>query len=480
VGNERAETYLRLLAEVELRRAGDQLRGLDAAGDADQWPHPRMAASTVAESALWTVIRAGQILVAADAIDQEYLGGVAADLLTAITARSRLPNGDRRAGGPYHTLVGSSAGLRPPSGPAGLPPSGSADPAMRVTPIGRTLRVASDRAPSALHLMSLVRTQNEAAIIVVMRMSWPPDGSSTDLEITGAGPHHLPYNQLWAEDDLWTRYTVRFEGDGGTAAWRGVVRLSPAPPAAAGRLDLIGDGTRLVQLPLHPAAAHVVPSVTEPAAISPGERLLVAAAERILASGDARQSHRDTSPGELIAVLTEARVIPANSPLPGQLAALCQRLGAYEDDITVAPAAELPAQWASVIAHQDDPVPAEGAEVSVPLDVVLPDVDGATFVLAGLSIAAGETYLHVVSSGVVTLTDRAGSSWTPVLSWWLGDGAGNWHVATASEPYALEDGVHALRLRLTPPLAAVPGALEVEVTGPATRVRGTAAVQESR
>src|ERR1700733_745968 len=140
VGNERAETYLRLLAEAELRRAGDQLRSLDAAGDADQWPNPRMAASTVAESALWTVIRAGQILVAADALDQEYLGGVAADLLTAITARSRPPTGARRPAGLSHALVGPSSGLPPPSGHAG--------PAMRVTPIGRTLRVASDRAPS--------------------------------------------------------------------------------------------------------------------------------------------------------------------------------------------------------------------------------------------------------------------------------------------------------------------------------------------
>jgi hypothetical protein len=31
VGDERAETYLRLLAEAEQRRAGDLLRGLDAA-----------------------------------------------------------------------------------------------------------------------------------------------------------------------------------------------------------------------------------------------------------------------------------------------------------------------------------------------------------------------------------------------------------------------------------------------------------------
>jgi hypothetical protein len=462
VGNERAETYLRLLAEVELRRAGDQLRGVDAAGDADQWPNPRMAASTVAESALWTVIRAGQILVAAGALDQEYLGGVAADLLTAITARSRLPNGDRRAGGPYHALVGSSSGLPPPSGPAG--------PAMRVTPIGRTLRVPSDRAPSALHLMSLVRTETEAVITVVMRMSWPPDGSSTDLEITGAGPHHLPYEQLWAEDDQWTRYAVRFEdGDSGTAAWRGIARLSPVPPAAVRRLDLVGDGTRLIQLPLRPgpAAAQVAPAVTEPVAIPPGERLLVAAAERILAGGDLRESRQGPGPAELITVLTGAGVIAARSPLPGQLAALCQRLGGNEHDITIAPAAELPAQWASVIARRDEPVPADGA---VPLAATLPDVDGTRFALAGLSTAAGESHLHVVSSGMLP----------PGLSWWLGDGGGNWHVGTAGEPYALEDGTHAFRLRLTPPLAAVPEALEVEVTGPATRVRGTAAVQESR
>jgi hypothetical protein len=467
VGNQRAETYLRQLAEAELRRVADQLRGLDDADEPDQWPDPRLLASAVAQSALWKVIRAGQILVVTGSLDEDYLDSVAADLQTAITARSRLRNLNRRLDVQYPTMVGPSSGLPPPSR--------SASAEMRVTPIGRTLRVASDRAPSALHLMSLVRTRNETAFIVVMRMSWPPDGSSTDLEITGAGPHHLPYDQLWAEDDLWTRYTVRFEGgDGGTAAWRGVVRMSPSPPDAARRLDLIGDGTCLVQLPLRPAAAvQVERPVTEPAAISPGERLLVAAAERILASGDARRSHRDTSPGELITVLTGARVIPANSPLPGQLAALCQRLGADEDDVTVAAAAELPAQWASVIARREDPVPAEGAEAYVPLAVALPDVDGAQFVLAGLSMAAGETSLHVVGSGVMTPTDRTGPGWTPVLSWWLGDGAGNWHVATASEPHALADGVHSLRLRLTPPLAAVPDQVEVVVTGPATRVRAT-------
>lgn len=239
VGKERAETYLRLLAEVELRRAGDQLRGLDAAAGTDVWSDPGMAPFAAAEGALWTVVRAGRILVAVGTLDQDYLGRVAADLHAAIEVRSRLLlNWDRRRGVLHRTI------FEPPGSPP--PASGSASAEMRVTPIGRTLWVARDRAPSALHLLSLVRTGTEAVITVAMRMHWPPDGSSTDLEITGAGPHHLPYDQLGAVDDRGTRYTVRFErGQGGTATWRGIARLSPVPPRTARRLDLVGDGARL-------------------------------------------------------------------------------------------------------------------------------------------------------------------------------------------------------------------------------------------
>ena len=84
--------------------------------------------------------------------------------------------------------------------------------------------------------MSLVRTATEALITVVMRMHWPPDGSSPDLELTGAGPHHLPYDQLWAVDDQGTRYTVRFEGGRGRDGYLAGRRSScrPCPRAAPG------------------------------------------------------------------------------------------------------------------------------------------------------------------------------------------------------------------------------------------------------
>jgi hypothetical protein len=228
-----------------------------------------------------------------------------------------------------------------------------------------------------------------------------------------------------------------------------------------------------------------MPPAAGPVATGLGERLLVLEAERILASGDAGGPVEGPVPGEIIRVLTEAGAIAAGSPVPGQLAALCQRLGAAGHGITVPPAGEIPAPWASVIAHREAPGPADGAEVFAPLTCALPDVDGARLALAGLSTAAGESHLHVISSGLPRLARRYQWDWTPGLSWWLRDSTGNWHVATADEPrvpddgmrsYTLDDGMQAFWLRLTPPLARVPDAAEIVVTGPATQVRATVPV----
>ncbi len=474
VGDERAETYLRLLAEAELRRAGDQLRRLDIVAE-DVWADPGMTPFRTSEGATWKVIRAGRILVAAGVLDQDYLDHVAADLDAAIMVRSRLLlNWDRRRGMLHRTIFG------PPVGP----PSRFACQAMRVAPIGGALRVAGERAAWTLHLLSLVRTQTEALITVAMRMHWPPDGSSADLELTGAGPHHMPYDQLWAVDDQGTRYAVRLEGGrGGTVTWFGIARLSSVPPRDVRRLDLVGDGTRLVRLPLGPSAApgrRAAPLVAEPVAIGLGERLLVLEAERVLASGDARGPVEGPVPGEIITVLTETGAIAADSPVPGQLAALCRRLGAAGHGITVPPAGEIPAPWASVIAHREAPEPARDAEVFAPLACVLPDVDGARFVLAGLNTAAGESHLHVIGSGMPRLAGRFQWDWTPGFSWWLKDTAGNWHVAMAGEPCTLEHGMQAFWLRLTPPLATVPDAAEIVVTGPTTQARATVTVRPRR
>jgi hypothetical protein len=483
VGDERAETYLRLLAEAELRRAADQLRALDAAAGTGGLPDPGRSPFRTAENASWTIGRAGWILVAAGLLDRDYLAEVATDLHLATQVRSQLLlNEERRRGTQYRFAFGVPGS--PPSAGRAPPPRGARQ-AMRVTPVGLALPGAGDRAPWTLHLMSLMRTKTEAVISVAMCMHWPPDGSSADLELTGAGPHHMPYDQLGAVDDQGTPYQVRFEGGwGGTATWPGFARLSPVPPPDARWLDLVGDGDHLIRLPLGPPAPadrRAMPSAAGPVAAGLAERLLIMAAEHILATGDASggaHGHAGgPSPGEIITVLQEASAIAADSPVPGQLAALCQRLGATGHGITVPPGEELPAPWASVIAHRGGPAPAGAPEVFAPIACVLPDVDGARFALAGLSTAAGESQLHVISSGMPRLTGQFEWDWTPGFSWWLRDSAGNWHVGTPGAPDTdgndtFGDGVQAFWLRLTPPLA-VPGPAEIVVTGPATQARTT-------
>lgn len=477
MSDERAETYLRLRAEVELRQAADRLRGLDAAVRPDDRADPGMAPFGTAEGALWKVIRAGRILVAAGALEEDVLTRFSTDLQRAIQARSRiLLNWDRRRGVLYHNSY-----IATPSSPA--PPSGPCDRAMRVVPLGRALRVPSDRGPavlargpSVLHLMSLVRTGTEAVITAALRMPWSQDRAVREL----VSPCDLPYGQLWAVDDHGTHYPAGFRsGKGWAGTWPGIIRLSSMPPADVRRLDLVGDGTHLIRLALGSSARgrHAVPWTAEPAAVAPGERLLVLEAERILASGDARGPAEGPIPGEIITVLTETGVIAPDSPVPGQLAALCRRLGAAGHGITIPPAARIPEPWASVITHRDAPALADGPEVFAPLACVSPDVDGAQFALAGLSTAGGESYLHVVGKGMAPLADRFAWNWTPGFSWWLRDGTGNWHVAAAGEPHTVGDDIQAFRLRLTPPLAAVPDAAEVVVTGPATQIRATVPIR---
>jgi len=127
VDDERAETYVRLRAEVELRRVGDQLRGLDAVAGTGDRPAPGMPFA-LAETALWKVIRAGRILVAAGALDQDYLDRLAADLNAAIYARSQIMLTWHRRRGMRHAIFAPSSGQAPPSGRAvrraGSRPSG--------------------------------------------------------------------------------------------------------------------------------------------------------------------------------------------------------------------------------------------------------------------------------------------------------------------------------------------------------------------
>jgi hypothetical protein len=361
-------------------------------------------------------------------------------------------------------LIARAARFRGAYGsPGPLPPAASQFVEPQAIPLGRRIQVESERAPCDLHLMTYVRTEHHATISTTIRMRWPADGSSTDLEIQGAGPHHLPYRELAVTDARNARYRVNFRGDGGTADWHGIVLIDPLPPADTGWLDLIANGThRLARLDLtrRPPATLVS---TEQVAALPWEHMLRAGAEQLLADAAVPGVPEVISYlASDIEVLTGAGAIAPGSPLPGQLAALCERLGISRHGITAAPAA-IPAPWASVIEHDAGE---ETPDLVAPLAASLPDIDGVRFTVAGLTTMAGRSILHVIASG------PAGPWFYGRYfgcSWWVKDTAGNWHVATAREPDFIANDDAALALTLSPPLTSADEALELVVTGATTR-----------
>jgi hypothetical protein len=452
VGDERAQTYLRLLAEAETRRAG---RGSG----------PGLARSL--EQVRW----AGDVLVTAGLLTPDDVVRIAGELEAALLAR---PHRERaryaqRMSWAFEALGEPATPPVPAPEPAPEPAPDGPGGGWRITPVGQRIAIAHDRAPSDLYLMTLVRAPAGVAITAAMRMYWPADGSSADLEITGAGPQHLPYDELWVTDDRGTRYRVGMSGEGGTLTWQGGIWLLDLPPPEARWLDLVADGThRLARIglgPGYPAGRVQVQAAATMAPDPPGERMLAAAAEHLLASAWDRGGPRvQTRLGETITVLAGAGALAADSPAPARLAALCQRLDVSGHGITVPAAARIPARWAQVLPPRTPAPP--GPEWFAPLGPAAVDLEGARFAFAGLASAGGQTFLHVVAAG---LPPRPA-----YRSWWVRDGAGRWHLATETDPE--RRGMTAFRLRLTPPLTARPDALEVVVTGRRQSVRAVVPV----
>ena len=109
----------------------------------------------------------------------------------------------------------------------------------------------------------------------------------------------------------------------------------------------------------------------------------------------------------------------------------------------------------------------------MPLGRVAVDVEDARFVFAGLATAGGQSFLHVVATGMQPL---AVHHWDTGFSWWVTDSAGQSHLATETDPHAREHRQSAFRLRLTPPLRARPEEIEVMVTGRRGRARAVVPV----
>ncbi len=494
---ERAQTHLRLLAEVELRRAGSP------AGDISVPVSGRNSAR---------LARVAQALIAVGALDAAIAEAIMADFDLAVVIRQpaphrvplamRPPSIRRRlarylrttaSGGPqvYHTSVGAQAGgparaAQPPGQSPFTRPSGKARAAGPVAepvpdrsiPVGMMFPLSHQEAYGELYLLAYSHTASGARFSVAARLR--------------ARPHHLPTDRagvdllqnLSATDDQANTYSLAFSGGGNDIGWTGVLQLHPVPPADIRWLDLsVQDGSPhriILGSPEHTPAV----TVTETSS-SPGDHYLHIVAARLLTEALDRPAghpgwrayasgrgdgYLATGLGDVVDALTSAGALSPLSRIPGQLVTLCESLEIRDHGITAAASADLPKPWLSLLAHANrrkrsiEPQRNGYAGAAV----TLPALDGLTVSILGLHTDRDGTMLHVLASGLDQGAFEEAS--LPVL--WLCDEGGRWHVTSPNGWQQQDDGEVTAQLRVLPSLTSG-SCFDVFATGRSAEVRAT-------
>jgi hypothetical protein len=229
------------------------------------------------------------------------------------------------------------------------------------------------------------------------------------------------------------------------------------------------------------AADHPTPAATvSAAAVDPAGHLLTTIAMRLLAAAAAyprdiplhvaglRVGLVAEGLGDVVEALRASEAIPALSPLPGQLATLCQYLGIGGHGITGPPSGSMPERWQGVhLGIMRGPVSRASAG-SAAAAVTLPEVDGITLTILGVHDTGDRTVIFMHADGMA----GDGSSATdtgPVIWVRAPDG---WH-ATRSGGSADLDGEVTMDVAVLPPLGRDPSWVEVIVAGRSAEARVT-------
>jgi hypothetical protein len=477
MNRERAETFLRLLAEAELRDPA--LRRPPAVRSPD-------APSVVMPVAL---PRAAWALTAVGALDLETAEAVLADVELALAARRPDPPeagvissarpgwaagwaGSRRFAS---ARLPVRPGRRPPAGPAPLPPG--AGPAQsgpdRYVPVGLMILFHDQTISGELDLMSYAHTAAGARLIAAWQTRDP----------LGSRHHGLPpLDEFAVTDDRGNRYDLLFDPKGRPETTCDLT-LRPDPPPDIRWLEITAPGEQAVRVDLEGQAGTPAPVVSD-RDISAGEHLLNRMADRLLTMVPEFPPQATPGPlaslaaglGVTIAALEAAEVLSPRSPVPGQLAALCASLGVRGHGITAAPAPDLPEPWLSMLSHyhRRKPGSAPAGDGFAAVAAALPELDGLRLVLLGLHNCGGGTWMNALAFGQLPRSQPGPVRVETVfpLSIWVRDDAGRWHVARPAA-WAEDGGEATLSLRLAPPLTRPSAWIEVRAAWQSAEVHAT-------
>ncbi len=476
----RAETHVRLLAEDQLRRAvtSPRYRWLDE--DFREGGEPPDEVGLLRVRAVLSALRQVGALSRATAarLAGEFTSALAARgfheagalLSTVRTAGMDQP----AAAGPAAGAAGATAGTT--AGGAASPGAGAPGGRYQAVPVGTVILAEREGHQGEVHVQALVLAPGRAAIVTTFISTWrEPARTASGAPLPQ--PAFPPFGGSGLTDDQGRSYRLSLEvGEGGWLE-SGLLNIVPVPPADVRWLDMpTGPATRTrIDLTAPAPAATVRSEPSAPATV--GGLLLVAVAETMLGGGPMpgiAATQLASGLGEVTAALEAVHALPPDSAAAAHLAALCQRRaievrGPLAERARTVP---LPVPWASVLSRGR---PSDGPPGAAPVVAVLPELDGARFVLAGL--VSGERHASVLVFAW---------GWEPQprefrprqpFSWWARDDAGRWHVGRASAFNSVAGTFH---LELQPPLHPGIRSLDIILTGTSRRVTATMPIAWAR
>jgi hypothetical protein len=440
-----AETYLRNLAESELRRyrGGGPESMLDVTG------RLRAVAAAFAGTGV---------------LEPGVADAVVDDLTTALVIRSP---GDPRVR--HFARVRHARQGRPGAGTPAEPMPVS------VTPLGALLQLRDGETDIDVYLFAAISTPElacvSAGVLSLPKGSLPPrSGQRQGLPspspprlLSGWALHGVP-GDLRAVDETGHSYDLVFNG-GGDGTWStGQFNLMANPrrrPPGAGQnwtwLD-VGNEEHSVRIDLtaRPPSSEVTTTAN---GLCAAEQFLRIRTEAVFGSG-----YHDigTDLPSLVAMVPALRAIgllQEDSASARLIAALCRRYAVTREDVSDPPA-ELPIRWTDVLtggqydagreAGGTDPPPAAAS-----LSVTFPETDGVMTVLSGLLTRSQRTTMTGAFFGPVDDGYPEG----PCI--WLRDDDGLWHVAKLGSWSS--GGVDVFKAEIVPPLAPSTSAVDILV-----------------
>ena len=434
---ERAEAHLRMLAEDEVRHAILP----------DRWGI--------------RVSRVAQALTAVGALDDE----TAKRILDEVELARALRHPD-----PVFRRSLATAGRASPL-PYRAPRPRAADG--RVVPVGQLIPVRAGDVCGEIYLLSYARQVSRGLLTMIARSCGPGEH---DPDVV------FSFLDFAAVDDQGNRYEMGLHGSGVSGPGEWILRLHPDPPSGLRWLDLsTGAGEPATRLDLSgPAqladAAEVTASTGGP---GPGEHLLNSIAMRLLAATAAypRQIPLYLAGltvglavdglGDIVAALQVCGAVAPTSPVPAQLAALCQQLELSGHGITTPPADRLPEPWQNVLVQFMRGPRARGPARSAVVAGALPEVEGIGLTVLGLHDSGDRTVVFMHVSGTTGDASFELNTW-PVI--WIRDSGGWWH-ATRAGGSADEDREITMDVQVVPPLSRDTDWIEVIASGRSAQAR---------